>query len=124
MRGSVVVMEKTLLLVASTTSGFELEAAAARQDNALLLTLQNEIKRSRHTDLNSLIQRSHNSAFHQLVYSMEKAGRVRKFIYHVSTKTGINCTVQNKKNKQATFCAVFDKLNLQYTYQEHIRMGG
>ena len=58
MRGSVVVMEKTLPLVASTTSGFELEAAAARQDNALLLTLQNEIKRNRPTDLNSLIQRS------------------------------------------------------------------
>ena len=58
MRGSVVVMEKILLLVASTTSGFELEAAAARQDNALLLTLQNKIKRNRHTDLNSLIQRS------------------------------------------------------------------
>ena len=57
-RGSVVVMEKTLLLVASTTPGVELEAAAARQDNALLLTLQNEIKRSRHTDLNSLIRRS------------------------------------------------------------------
>ena len=57
MRGSVVVMEKTLLLVASTTSGFELEAAAARQDNALLLTLQNESKRSRHMDLNSFIPR-------------------------------------------------------------------
>ena len=42
MRGSVVVIENTHLLVASTTSGFELEAAAARQDNALLLTLQNE----------------------------------------------------------------------------------
>lgn len=39
-RGSVAVMEKIPFFVAPTTSRLELEAAAARQDNARPLTLQ------------------------------------------------------------------------------------
>lgn len=44
-RGSVAVMEKIPFFVAPTTSGLELEAAAARQDNARPLTLQEKWER-------------------------------------------------------------------------------
>ena len=117
MRGSVVVMEKTLLLVPSTTSGLELEAAAARQDNALLLTLQNEIKRSRHMDLNSLIPRLPLSI--PSISLQHRKSREGEEIY-------LPCEYQNR-NKHATFRVGFDQLHGQHFVkyvQEHIRTGG
>ena len=110
-------MEKTLLLVASTTSGFELEAAAARQDNALLLTLQSEIKRSRRTNLNSFIPRLPLSI--PSISLQHRKSRVGEEIY-------LPCEYQNR-NKHETFCVGFDQLNGQHFVnyiQERIRTGG